>query len=138
MLDSVLIRRAWRFGATGVATTGVHALVAILMMHYVGPSQTIANGVAFVMATLFSYCVNTAWSFSASMRGKNLWRYSVTAAIGLLLALSVSAISQKLGWHYLVGIILISSVLPPVNFLMHHFWTYNDTEMSKDKPNGDQ
>jgi putative flippase GtrA len=120
----MLIRRAWRFSVTGIATTGVHMIVAIAIIEIISPSQSLANGVAFLLATAFSYFVNTLWSFSARLHGKNLTRYLVTAFVGFCVAIVVSSLAQSAGWNYLIGILLVSCAVPPVNFAMHNFWTY--------------
>ena len=120
----MMLQKAVRFGATGVVTTGVHTVVAVALIEWMSASQVLANAVAFVSATLFSYVVNTLWSFSEELRGRNLFRYAVSACVGLIVATGVSGISQYLGWHYLLGILAVSCVVPPVNFAMHYFWTY--------------
>ena len=120
----MLTRRASRFGVTGVATTGVHVIVAVVMIKLVSPSQSLANGVAFVLATVFSYVVNTSWSFSAQLRAQTFIRYSFAACVGFGLSVLVSALNQAVGWNYPMGIGLVLCIVPPVNFAMHHFWTY--------------
>jgi putative flippase GtrA len=104
--------------------TGVHVLVAVAFIRIVLPAPSIANGVAFVVATIFSYLVNTMWSFSSPLHGRNLLRFCVVALVGLSLAMMISGAAQHYGLHYLWGIFFVVLVVPPVTFLLHSFWTY--------------
>lgn len=117
-------RQAQRFVISGLLVTGLHAVVAVAVMRFVLPVPTLANGVAFVTATLCSYAVNTLWSFSSSLNKNNLFRFILVSSVGLFLAVGVSGTAQYYELHYLVGIGLVACTVPPVTFLLHSFWTY--------------
>ena len=123
-LDTAVVKRAVRFGLTGVLVTGVHALIAIAFMQWVSSTPPLANGVAFAGATILSYSLNTLWSFSARLQGKTLWRFAVVSLLGFCLAILIAWIVQVLGWNYFVGIAAVALTLPPISFLLHSFWTY--------------
>jgi len=93
-------------------------------MQYLLPVPSIANGFAFVVATTFSYLVNTIWSFSSPLHGKILVRFCIVSIVGLFLAMLVSGAAEYLGLHYLHGILLVAMIIPPVTFILHNFWTY--------------
>jgi putative flippase GtrA len=122
-LDS-LKRSGLRFVVTGVLTTGVHVLVATLAIRAFGVPTPLANGAAFIVATIFSYMVNTFWSFSANFEIGNSLRYFLVTMIGFMTAVAVSACADYFGLHYMVGILMVVMVLPPINFGLHMFWTY--------------
>lgn len=119
-----LTRRAWRFSATGLVTTGIHVAIAAAIINFVMPSQIVANGVAFVLATIFSYFVNTFWSFSTRPHRKNLCRYIAVTGIGFCLTLAISGLAEMTGIDYLLGIALVTSTVPAFGFVMHSIWTY--------------
>lgn len=123
--------RGFRFGVTGVANTGIHALVAVLCLNgfflgvpwlVAGPVQ--ANGVAFVVATVFSYVVNTLWSFSTAMNRKNLQRFLVVSVVGLFAAMVLAKLAELVGLPPLGSVLLVVCVMPFVNFGLHSLWTY--------------
>ena len=113
-----------RFGVTGAIATGVHALVAAAFVNLVAPIPTLANGVAFAVATVFSYVLNTLWSFGQPLRGRTLLRFVVVALIGCALAVGVSGAMERAGFNYLAGILAVVAVVPPVTFVLHGLWTY--------------
>lgn len=124
MKHRALSRQARRFVVSGLLATGLHVLIAVSFMRLLLPSPMLANGVAFVTATLFSYLINTLWSFSSRLHGRNLRRYIVVSALGCLLAVVVAGLAEHYGLPYLLGIVMVVFSVPPVTFLLHSFWTY--------------
>ncbi len=113
--------RGFRFGVTGIANTGIHVVVAYLCLA-AGPVA--ANAVAFIVATLFSYVVNTLWSFSTAMTRQNLSRFIVVAIIGLLAAVLLAKVGELIGLPPMGSVWLVVCVMPFVNFGLHSLWTY--------------
>ena len=122
--NSYMYRRAIRFALTGLFVTTVHAVIAILLIQYLFLNPPLANGTAFLCATIISYIINTTWSFSAQMHGRILLRFSSVSIIGFLLAMVVAWVVQHLGFSYLSGICTVALTVPPITFLLHNYWTY--------------
>lgn len=123
--------RGFRFGVTGMANTGIHALVAVLFLEgfflgepWLVAGPVVANGVAFVVATVFSYVVNTIWSFSTEMNRRNFQRFMVVAVIGLFAAMGLARLAELIGLPPLGSVVLVVCVMPFVNFGLHSLWTY--------------
>lgn len=123
----MLIRQAQRFVISGLMATGVHVAVAICVLRFVLPIPTIANGVAYVVATAFSYIANTMWTFSNPLHTHTLLRYILVSLFGGVLAVAVSGAAEHFGLHYGYGIALVVLIVPPVSFILHRSWTYRDT-----------
>jgi putative flippase GtrA len=117
-------QQARRFAVSGLLATGLHVLIAVSFIKLILPSPMLANGVAFAMATVFSYLINTLWSFSSRLHGKNLRRFVVVSALGCLLSVAVSGLAEHYGLPYELGIVLVVLSVPPATFLLHSFWTY--------------
>lgn len=121
---SPLQQRIFRFGVSGVLVTGVHFLIAVLLIKGARLPPSGANGLAFTAATGLSYLLNTLWSFSGTLRGRTLLRFLLVAAFGLLLTMAVSWTAQQLGLNYLLGIVAVAVTVPAASFLLHNTWTY--------------
>lgn len=121
---SAFIQRGLRFAVTGLFVTALHALVAVLFINYVLAQPPLANGVAFAVATVVSYLINTSWSFSARLHGRSLLRFMTVSGAGFLLAMSVAWAAQMAGFNYLLGIGAVALTIPAFTFVMHNFWTY--------------
>jgi len=122
--QSPLLRRALRFALTGLVVTGVHVVAAVLFMHLILANPPLANGFAFVVATVLSYLINTLWSFSARLHGRTLGRFLVVSIGGFWLAMLVAWIAQNAGLGYLAGIAAVALIIPVFTFILHNFWTY--------------
>lgn len=121
---SALVRRGLRFAVTGLFVTALHALVAVLFIRFIAPEPPLANGFAFAVATVVSYVINTAWSFSTRLHGRTLLRFLTVSAGGFLLAMLVAWAAQMAGLNYLFGIGAVALTIPAFTFVLHNFWTY--------------
>jgi putative flippase GtrA len=118
------IRKAQRFAVSGVLVTGLHVVVAAALIRFGSLPPAVANGVAFVFATAFSYTLNTLWSFSSTIRAQNLMRFLLVSTVGCVLAMAVSGMADLYGMHYWIGILGVVATVPPITFLLHSNWTY--------------
>lgn len=123
--------RGLRFCVTGLANTLIHAFVAYLCLKgfFLGiknfvAGPVLANAVAFVTSTMFSYVVNTYWSFSTKMSTRNFFRFVSVSCVGLLAAMSLAKIAEFIGLPPMGGVLLVVCVMPIVNFALHSLWTY--------------
>ena len=116
--------RLARFGLSGLCSTALHVLVASAMYALFDATQVLANAVAFVCATAFSYLANTLWSFSSTVQSRNLVRYLTVALAGfvetMLLARAAELLDVPRGW----AIVAIALLIPPTTFVLHRLWTY--------------
>lgn len=120
----MITKKALRFTLSGFFVTGLHVLIAYTFMQVVMPVPSLANGIAFLIATVFSYFINTIWSFSSILHKKNLFRFIFVSFIGLFLAMSIASMAEHYGLHYWYGIGFVVCIVPPVTFLLHNIWTY--------------
>ncbi len=124
MSETLFLRQARRFAVSGLVATGVHIAIAVTIIRLVLPWPMLANGVAFAVATVCSYLLNTLWSFSSRLHGKNLRRFLVVSMLGLILSVLISGWAEHVGLPYGLGIVCVVAVVPLVTFLLHRFWTY--------------
>jgi putative flippase GtrA len=116
--------RISKFILTGGITTGVHLGIVMFFMSFKVCGIEIANGIAYLVSTIFNLSVNTAWSFRQELTRKIIQRYIVVSAIGLLLAMLVAHINDKWGYDYLIGIAMVVCICPLVTYIMHVNYTY--------------
>jgi putative flippase GtrA len=65
--DNISLKQIKRFIVSGLLVTGLHVLVATVFINLISRVPSLANSVAFIVATTFSYLINTLWSFSKSL-----------------------------------------------------------------------
>jgi len=110
----------------GIVATLIHIVIVVFLIEGFGTRSGLANGVAFTLATFFSYFMNTHWSFQSKMSMIVLRRFWSVAALGCVLAVAISSIAEALGFHYLIGIAMVMSVVPIISYLLHRNWTYSE------------
>lgn len=122
-----LVRRGLRFGLAGLVSTAVHVAVAALLIEAAAVHPSAANGVAFGCSVAVSYWLNTLWSFSQRPSRASFVRFVLVCCAGFGLAVGLAGFAEWMRWHYLAGIGLVVLAVPPLNFLLHHTWTYRST-----------
>ncbi len=113
-----------RFTLSGLLVSLAHVTVAYTLIQLFLLDLSIANSIAFLIATLFSYFINTLWSFSSELQKMNFLRFLLVSFIGLLLVIVVSKITQHYELDYWYGIGFVVCMVPPVTFSLHYAWTY--------------
>jgi len=116
--------RLLRFGITGVIATGIHVMVAAALIAKLHVLPYVANPIAFLIATAFSYATNTMWSFASRLDRRTLRRYVCVAAFGLLATAAIAAVAEAAGLDYRIGIVLVIALVTPGTFVLHSVWTY--------------
>ena len=113
-----------RFVIVGVATTGIHLVVELSLFNFAEFSTIFANACAFLVATIFSYVLNTIWSFSRKINTNIFRKYLFVSFVGLMVSISIAKASEIIGLDNLQGTFLVILILPMVSFLLHNYWTY--------------
>lgn len=117
-------RQLIRFASTGVSATLLHALIALSLIEWWFLRSAWANAIAYVVCTVFSYALNTRWSFSNTPNLQNFRRFMAVSLLGFMLALVLAWATDRLGWPPFAGVFAVVSVVPLVSFVMHRHWTY--------------
>lgn len=118
------LTRGTRFAVTGGLATLIHVAIAYSFLRAIAPIPILANGIAFVAATAFSYAINTTWTFTARHEPRSLLRFGAVALVGLLATAAISGGAELAGWSYWSGIALVVVCVPPLTFTLHALWTY--------------
>jgi len=119
-----LSRQGLRFALVGVASTGLHVVVASALIELAELRAGAANGVAFTIATLASYVLNSGWTFETQLAVTRLLRFGIVSVAGLTLTVAITTAMQRAGYHYLVGIAVVVTTVPVLTFFSHRMWTY--------------
>jgi putative flippase GtrA len=122
--ERLLEKQVVRFGVSGALATGVHVAVAVALISRLHVLPPVANSVAFACATLWSYLLNTLWSFSSSLAVATLGRFAVVSLGGVMLTGLVSRGMQFVSDSPWLGIAVVVCVVPPLTYVAHRHWTY--------------
>lgn len=104
--------------------TCIHTLVVYLVIQFDVINIGFANGLAFLIATSFSYVVNTNWTFGAKHSRQIMFRYVVVTCMGSVLAYLLASFCEAIGLPWWCGVGLIVAVTPVLTWQAHKSWTY--------------
>lgn len=113
-----------RFAMVGVAATFIHVTVAVGFIEGVHWHPGIANGIAFVVANFFSYAANTRWSFGAKIGVDSWYRFVAVSFVAWLLTVAISWLVAAAGGSYMLGILLVVTLIPTLSYIGHRNFTY--------------
>lgn len=113
-----------RFAMVGVAATFIHVAVAVGFIEEMHWHPGIANGIAFVVANFFSYAANTRWSFGAKISMDTWYRFVAVSFVAWLLTIAISWLVAAMGGPYILGILLVVTLIPALSYMAHRNFTY--------------
>ena len=120
-----LLRRHWRFltfMAVGGACTFIHVAVVIGLVELLAILPTVANVIAFLLANIASYLMN---SFITFEKGLSLFAYFRFLALSMTLFATVVAVAGAgdiFGVNYVIPLIIAVTIVPVISFtLMRKF-----------------
>lgn len=112
-----LLRSFVKFSVTGILNTGIHAFLlwAIVQSQYV--SNAVANVIAFSCANLFSYLMNSIWSFGSKISGSKYIRFLMISIVGVIFSYLIMRVGDYFGFYYMISFLIQIAVMTPLNFL---------------------
>ena len=113
-----------RFCVSGCGATIFHTAVVFATVHGAGLSAALANFCAFLVAAIFSYAVNTLWSFKSALTKLNAVRFFFSTSICAVMAAAIASAMDRAGFSLLTGIFAVVVLLTPLSFLLHKHWTF--------------
>jgi putative flippase GtrA len=127
----IIAQRFLKFSGIGIVNTVVHVAVVVLLAELAGWDSVAANVMAFVVANTFSFWANSRWTFRSRLDVGRYGRFLTVSLAGLIVTAAVSAFAAWMGWHYLVGTLLIFFSLPALTFFAHHKWTWEEHQAGR-------
>lgn len=118
--------RAVRYGLAGVFATLVYFASVFALVEWARLAAVPAAAAATVIVMLTSYVVNRAWVFDTTRSHTSaLPRFAIATGLSLVLNTGLMHLAvQTFGWPYWGGLLLATAIVPPVNFVVNYFWSF--------------
>ncbi|MFA0608575.1 GtrA family protein [Vibrio sp. 10N.222.49.B4] len=114
-----------KFGTIGVVNTLVHTTLVILAVEIVRLNPVLSNIIAFFITNILSYFMNAYWVFSSKVSVSKYLKFLFASATALIGTVLFSSLAEAMNWHYLIGIVLISTVLPLITYFVYKVWVFS-------------
>lgn len=115
--------RLSRFALVGITTTATHIMAATALWQHAW-SHTLANAVAFVVATFLGYVLHTGWSFQHTRTPRNAMRYWTVAVLGTGLSAGLAWVADARDAPRWAALLATVIAVPGLSYGAHTAWTY--------------
>jgi putative flippase GtrA len=115
---------AVRFGLAGLATTLLHIAIANALFHKWEVNASWATTIAFVFANLFSYVINSLWSFQKRLELATWRRFLSVSLVGWLLTFAIARGVEVAGGHFYLGLLAVIFTVPVASYYLHRMFTF--------------
>ena len=112
------------FVIIGIVNTLIHGSILVVLVEYFDTIVVFAHLIAFFAANLFSYIANSKFTFKEPLSLSYYYRFLMASMLALGLTLLISALMENMGFHYLIGFLMIIIVVPIFTFLTLKFWAF--------------
>lgn len=117
-------KRFLRFCMVGVANTLLHMAVVYTLVEEVGMLPRLGNMLAFVVANLFSFFVNSRWTFQQAAGLQRYTKFFLVSLTGLALSWLCVALAEKIGVHYMLGVIASVGAVAVTGYLLNRRFVF--------------
>lgn len=124
-----LLDKLVRYGIAGLIGTGLYAALNYVMVEKLGAEPVIASVIATTIVMLTSYVINRVFVFKTNRsHASSFTRFAIATGFSMALTVGLTYFAvHVLSWGYVGGIILVTAVIPPTNFLVNYLWAFRHT-----------
>ena len=122
---------AWRqhtdfllFALIGVMNTFVHGAILLWAVETLHLHLLFAHALAFWVANLLSYIVNSRITFKMPLGILRYARFLLASLVALGLTLCIAWVTSHMGLHYQLGFAIIVITVPLFSFAAIKFWAF--------------
>ncbi|WP_413719757.1 GtrA family protein [Silicimonas sp. MF1-12-2] len=125
-MTQVEFLRLLRFSTTGGLVALIYVVIYLMLASEAGLGQFQANLIAFSLAVIFQYIVQTLWTFKASIwSAPQVFRFALTIGLGLLFSSIITSLAGPyFSWPSWLSALVVVVVLPVLNYIIFRFWVY--------------
>ena len=120
--------KKWRemalFAVVGITNTLGHGLVLAGAVEFFQLPLLVSHTVAFGVANLFSYVINSHITFRMPLSASRYVRFLTASLVALALTLGIAAAADYLKLDYFYGFAIVVITVPVFSFVVIKFWAF--------------
>ncbi len=118
-----VISEILKFVIVGITNVVVYFAMVYFFFRILGLNPVIANGVAYFVASIYSYMMNSFITFKLSFSFFKLFKFTVASIFLSFLASLITKLTLFFGYEYAVSMLFIIFGLPFFSFFIHKYWS---------------
>jgi putative flippase GtrA len=116
-----------RFSVVGILNTILYVATLTFAIEIFDLRQSISNTLAYLIASSFSFFINSTWSFRVRPQLRRYGRFQLVGLLSLMVCAIVGHMGDVFCWHYMVTVLVTGLVVPFISFLAHRHYTFSKT-----------
>ncbi len=128
-INSVPFKKFFIYGIVGVIGTFIHFLTLVLLVELFNQDPVFSSSIGFIFTVIISFILNKKFTFKTRSKNNSILfiKYSLVSISGFILnSLIMYLTVHVFTIHYFIGQAIVIIVLPISNFLLNHYWTFNE------------
>lgn len=114
-----------KYSLVGSVSTLIYFLSVFIFVELFGNDPLMSSAISFIIMTIFSFILNKKFTFNSDFSYEKLLRFFIVSAVGFTLNfLIMFLIVNALSYHYIIGEIATTLIIPLINFALNHYWTF--------------
>jgi len=114
-----------KYGLVGVISTIIHLSISFSYLYFIDKNVLLANIIAFSVAFIFSYTVQSIVVFKHKLQVSKVLKYFLVQFTSLLIAFFLSDVLVLKNSY--IQTLVITFLLPIITFFTHKLWTFKET-----------
>jgi putative flippase GtrA len=115
-----------RFCLVGTINFIVHLATFAVAINTLALTQLMSNAIAYLVASSFSFVMNSIWSFEVKLRVRRYARFQLVALLGLAVCAILGRLGDEFSLPYAVTVLATVLILPLISFLVHRRYTFRE------------
>ncbi|WP_405046888.1 GtrA family protein [Pseudomonas sp. BE134] len=125
MIYNQQLHRFLRFACVGIFNTAIHLCIVFLLVEKLSTQPPSANAVAFLVANIASYLLNSTWTFRKRTSFAGYSKFFIVSLVGLMISWGCVFSSELLGLHYVVGVLVSVVFVAIIGYFLNKQFVFN-------------
>lgn len=120
------LKKFIKFALVGLLNTGIHIAAVYLLVEKAAVAPPLANAMAFLCANVFSYFMNSIWTFQARKELTVYLKFLTVSTVGLAISWTCVYCTSFLGINYMYGVISSVFVVAVASYWLNSRFVFVD------------
>ena len=115
------------YSLVGMISVLVYFFTIFLLVESFHQEPVLSSALAFVLMTIISYSLNKRFTFRTQSSKGAFRKYLTVSGLAFILNSTIMYIIVHVySFHYSVGEIVTTLVIPIINFALNNYWTFKE------------
>ena len=117
-----------KFAMVGLLNTGIHIAAVYLLVEQAGVEPPLANAIAFLCANVFSYVLNSMWTFKARRELKVYLKFLTVSTVGLAISWTCVYCTRFFDINYMYGVVASVFVVAVASYWLNSRFVFVESQ----------